>query len=96
MKFFQHSLFTDQSDSSTNEEGLNAIKKAGAKKATREGVFYTFSSTRKRERMRYLSVVLVVAALLRIVPAGEDGAEKKDKENTGTVIGIDLGTTYSW
>lgn len=95
MKFFQHCLFTDQSDSSTNEEGLNGIKKAGAKKATR-GVFYTFSSTRKRERMRYLSVVLVVAALLRIVPAGEDGAEKKDKENIGTVIGIDLGTTYSW
>ena len=26
----------------------------------------------------------------------EDKAKKNDKENVGTVIGIDLGTTYSW
>jgi len=28
--------------------------------------------------------------------ADEDKAKKNDKENYGTVIGIDLGTTYSW
>ena len=44
--------------------------------------------------MRYLSVLCLVAALLRQVPAGENGGEKK--EDVGTVIGIDLGTTYSW
>ena len=40
--------------------------------------------------------VLILCALvyLYLVPAcsSEDG----DKEDVGTVIGIDLGTTYSW
>lgn len=26
----------------------------------------------------------------------DEGEKKKDKESIGTVIGIDLGTTYSW
>lgn len=26
----------------------------------------------------------------------DEGEKKKDKESVGTVIGIDLGTTYSW
>ena len=46
-------------------------------------------------RMKYLSVVVVIAALLRQVPAGEEGNTEK-KDSVGTVIGIDLGTTYSW
>ena len=46
--------------------------------------------------MKYLLVLFLVAALLRQAPAGEDGADKDKKEDIGTVIGIDLGTTYSW
>ena len=45
--------------------------------------------------MKYLSVIVVIAALLRQVPAGENGDTEK-KDSIGTVIGIDLGTTYSW
>ena len=41
-------------------------------------------------KMRWsLVAVLVVGAVL----AAED---KKEKDDVGTVIGIDLGTTYSW
>jgi len=39
----------------------------------------------------------VVVALLSGACMGEEEKTKKqDKENVGTVIGIDLGTTYSW
>ena len=41
--------------------------------------------------MKWL-LVLVVAAVT--VMAEEEAADKKDE--LGTVIGIDLGTTYSW
>ena len=34
-------------------------------------------------------MLLVIAALTRVAPGDE-------KEDVGTVIGIDLGTTYSW
>ena len=37
-----------------------------------------------------LLLVLCVAGVLALVTA------KEDKEEVGTVIGIDLGTTYSW
>lgn len=40
----------------------------------------------------YLTAALLTAA---VVSAKKDG-DSKDKENVGTVIGIDLGTTYSW
>ena len=43
--------------------------------------------------MKILLAVCVVAAMMRLVPAGGDDDEKDD---VGTVIGIDLGTTYSW
>ena len=42
--------------------------------------------------------LLAFASTLVLVKADEK-SEKKDekkKENVGTVIGIDLGTTYSW
>lgn len=38
---------------------------------------------------------LAAALLVAIVGAKKD-SESKDKDNVGTVIGIDLGTTYSW
>lgn len=38
--------------------------------------------------MKLLLVVMLVV--------GTVYAEDEDKENVGTVIGIDLGTTYSW
>ena len=36
-------------------------------------------------------LVFLVSLSARLVPAAED-----DKPDVGTVIGIDLGTTYSW
>ncbi len=42
--------------------------------------------------MRNLLVVCALVALLRLVPASNG----EDKDDVGTVIGIDLGTTYSW
>lgn len=52
--------------------------------------------------MKHLLVPYCFAALLLgtawYVHADEDdeGSKKKDKDGVGTVIGIDLGTTYSW
>ena len=51
-------------------------------------------------KTRFLGI-LFLFCLVRLVPAGEedkdDSKEDKDKkEDVGTVIGIDLGTTYSW
>ena len=40
---------------------------------------------------RILVLACVLASLVSMVPAGSE-----DKEDVGTVIGIDLGTTYSW
>lgn len=40
------------------------------------------------------ALALVIIGLLASVATAKD--EKKEKEDIGTVIGIDLGTTYSW
>ena len=40
---------------------------------------------------RVLVLACLLSSLVALVPAGSD-----DKEDVGTVIGIDLGTTYSW
>lgn len=40
--------------------------------------------------MKRLLLVTLLATCLHLVPAEEE------KEDVGTVIGIDLGTTYSW
>ena len=40
---------------------------------------------------RILALACLLASLIAQVPAGVE-----DKEDVGTVIGIDLGTTYSW
>ncbi len=42
--------------------------------------------------MKILSLLFVTAGLLVAVHGEENG----EKEDIGTVIGIDLGTTYSW
>ena len=41
-------------------------------------------------------LVLALASNLLIVHCEEKKNEDKDKKDVGTVIGIDLGTTYSW
>ena len=42
--------------------------------------------------MKLLLAVCLVAAVMRLVLANGDD----EKDDVGTVIGIDLGTTYSW
>jgi hypothetical protein len=44
--------------------------------------------------MRLLTAFFAVAALAVITVSSEEA--KGDKKDIGTVIGIDLGTTYSW
>ena len=41
--------------------------------------------------MRVWSLLLGAAAIAAVTTAAD-----KEKEDVGTVIGIDLGTTYSW
>ena len=41
--------------------------------------------------IRLIVEACLLASLVALVPAGSD-----EKEDVGTVIGIDLGTTYSW
>ena len=41
-------------------------------------------------------VTLLMVSSLVTAKDESEKSEKKDKENLGTVIGIDLGTTYSW
>lgn len=41
-------------------------------------------------------VVLALASNILFVNCQEKKSETKDKKDVGTVIGIDLGTTYSW
>jgi hypothetical protein len=42
----------------------------------------------------YLGLAILLVTWVRA--DNDDGEKKKDKESVGTVIGIDLGTTYSW
>ena len=42
-----------------------------------------------------MKLSLVAAVLLLLLGAARAGEEDK-KEDVGTVVGIDLGTTYSW
>ena len=41
-------------------------------------------------------VLCLVALFVGASIAAKDEDTKKDKDSVGTVIGIDLGTTYSW
>lgn len=41
-----------------------------------------------------MRLLLVVPCLLAVSLAAKE--DKKEKDEVGTVIGIDLGTTYSW
>jgi hypothetical protein len=57
----------------------------------------SLSEVRSRQKISamrtyLLLVACVLASCLIPVPAADNG----DKEDVGTVIGIDLGTTYSW
>lgn len=45
--------------------------------------------------MRILTILFLIV-LIRLIPAADDEKEEEKKEEVGTVIGIDLGTTYSW
>jgi len=49
--------------------------------------------------MKLLPLCCAALLLFAVVRAEEDegeGDKKKEREDVGTVIGIDLGTTYSW
>ena len=65
--------------------------------------FSISSGDRPKKMKRYLVPLCFAAMLLSsawYVQADEeddeDEGKKKDKDGVGTVIGIDLGTTYSW
>lgn len=46
---------------------------------------------------KWLTICCAALLLFATVQAEEDeGEKKKEKESVGTVVGIDLGTTYSW
>jgi len=47
-----------------------------------------------RNRVSGLLAVVLLASVLNVQSKDEDDKAKKD--SVGTVIGIDLGTTYSW
>lgn len=46
--------------------------------------------------MKKGATALLLVGLLAVFASAKGDKEKKDKEDIGTVIGIDLGTTYSW
>ena len=39
---------------------------------------------------------VLILSVLALIVYGAEKKEDKDKKDVGTVIGIDLGTTYSW
>ena len=45
---------------------------------------------------RLFGICLLGALLFVSIRSDEEASEDKDKDEVGTVIGIDLGTTYSW
>jgi len=48
----------------------------------------------RRNTVCGLLAVVLLASVLNVQSKDDD--EKSKKESVGTVIGIDLGTTYSW
>jgi len=48
----------------------------------------------RQSRVVGILAVVLLAGVLNVQSKDDD--EKAKKENVGTVIGIDLGTTYSW
>ena len=46
--------------------------------------------------MKYLWVLFVFVALCSADEKKEEEKKEDKKDSIGTVIGIDLGTTYSW
>jgi hypothetical protein len=55
----------------------------------------SISAVMKLSYQVFSCLVATVLLLLTITTADEDEVKSK-KESVGTVIGIDLGTTYSW
>uniref|UniRef100_T1J9Y6 Uncharacterized protein n=1 Tax=Strigamia maritima TaxID=126957 RepID=T1J9Y6_STRMM len=54
-----------------------------------------YNGFKKPVKMKTLLLAFCVALTLNAAVSKTDEEKKKDKENVGTVIGIDLGTTYS-
>lgn len=42
------------------------------------------------------ATALLLLCLVAAIAASKEDKKDKDKDDIGTVIGIDLGTTYSW
>ncbi len=83
-----------QSDSSTRPGNTVHAVAHKSERRTETASLLAHGEWRRTEKiaMRKLLVVCVLVALLRLVPA--DNGD--DKDDVGTVVGIDLGTTYSW
>jgi len=47
----------------------------------------------KLEKMKFVGGLLVLVLAVAVFGEGEESSKKSE---VGTVIGIDLGTTYSW
>lgn len=57
-----------------------------------------FEKTQLNFKMRTICTfcALALASSLLLVSGEDKKKDEKDKKDVGTVIGIDLGTTYSW
>lgn len=60
---------------------------------TTQGLIPDFSIA-EMKKLLYLGLAILLVTWVRA--DDDEGEKKKDKESVGTVIGIDLGTTYSW
>lgn len=49
-----------------------------------------------QNRVCILVAVVLLSSVWNVQSKDDDEKAKKEKDNVGTVIGIDLGTTYSW
>ena len=54
------------------------------------------SDQREKLMMPRMLLILFPLILFIAMPSIADDEEKKKDDSLGTVIGIDLGTTYSW
>lgn len=56
-------------------------------------LYFIFQIVFNKRKMKGATALLLLGLVVAIAASKE---EKKEKEDIGTVIGIDLGTTYSW
>lgn len=57
--------------------------------------FFFFTLSETHIKIMRLHILLAIVAIIGLSIASEEKTKEKEKD-IGTVIGIDLGTTYSW